>query len=95
MSRRCSPIAKPSRLVPALLAVGIVAGGFATLMIRLENTQEGYRLSSLRAELRDLDTENQRLRLEAAELSSNQRLRALAAKYHLAPPPPGHSVLMP
>jgi cell division protein FtsL len=81
--------------MPALLVVAIVAGGFATLMIRLENTQEGYRLSSLRAELRDLDTENQRLRLEAAELSSNQRLRALAAKYHLAPPPPGHSVLMP
>ena len=95
MSRRRSPIAKPSRIVPALLAVAIVATGFATLMIRLETTQEGYRLSSLRAEVRDLDTENQRLRLEAAELSSNQRLRALAAKYHLAPPPPGHSVLMP
>ena len=95
MSRRHSPIAKPSRIVPALLAVAIVAAGFATLMIRLETTQEGYRLSSLRAEVRDLDTENQRLRLEVAELSSNQRLRTLAAKYHLAPPPPGHSVLMP
>jgi cell division protein FtsL len=95
MNRRRKPVAKPSRFVPALLAVGIVGAGFATLMVRLEVTQEGYRLSELRQEVRNLDEENQRLRLESAELSSRERLRALAAKYGFGPPQPGHVVMMP
>jgi cell division protein FtsL len=95
MNRRRGPVAKPSRVVPALLAVGIVGAGFATLMVRLEVTQEGYRLSELRQEVRSLDEENQRLRLESAELSSRGRLRALAAKYGFGPPQPGHVVMMP
>jgi cell division protein FtsL len=64
-------------------------------MIRLEVTQEGYRLSGLRAEMRNLEDENQRLKLEAAELSAHQRLRALAAKYGLGPPAAGHVVMIP
>jgi cell division protein FtsL len=41
-----------------------------------------------------LQQENQRLRLEAAELSSYQRLRSLASKYGLRPPAPGQVVMM-
>jgi len=64
------------------------------LTVRLEAIQEGYRLSALRTEVEKLQQENQRLRLEAAELSSYQRLRSLAPKYGLRPPAPGQVVMM-
>lgn len=95
MSRRPRPAAPPSKIVPAMLSLAIVAAGFATLMVRLEVTQEGYRLSSLQMEIRNLETENQRLKLETAGLESHQRLRALAPKYGLAAPLPGHVVMVP
>jgi cell division protein FtsL len=95
MSRRTKPTRRPSRLVPSLLGLAVIAAGFATLMIRLEVTQEGYRLSTLRLEVRKLEDENQRLKLEVAELDSHQRLRALAAKYGMQPPPAGHVVMLP
>jgi len=95
LKRRANPVARPSRIGPAFLILAIVAAGFATLMIRLEVTQEGYRLSALRAEMRNLEDENQRLKLESAELSAHQRLRMLAAKYGLGPPPAGHVVMIP
>jgi cell division protein FtsL len=95
MSRHPRPAAPPSKIIPAILAVAIVAAGFATLMVRLEVTQEGYRLSSLQMEIRNLETENQRLKLETARLESHQRLRALAPKYGLAAPAPGHLVMVP
>jgi cell division protein FtsL len=68
--------------------------GFALLMVRLQVIQEGYRLSALRLEVEELQQENQRLRLEAAELSSYQRLRSLAPKYGLRPPAPGQIVMI-
>ncbi len=95
MNRRPKPTAKPSRLLPALLGIAIVAAGFATLMVRLEVTQEGYRLSALRIDIHNLEDSNQRLKLEAAELSSHGRLRALAARYKLQPPAPGSVMMMP
>lgn len=95
MNRRPRPAAPPSKLLPALLGCAIIAAGFATLMVRLEATQEGYRLSSLQMEIRNLETENQRLKLETAGLESHQRLRALATKYRLAAPAPGHVVMVP
>jgi len=95
VNRRPKPTAKPSRLVPALLGIGIVAAGFSTLMVRLEVTQEGYRLSALRIDIRNLEDSNQRLKLEAAELSAHGRLRALAARYKLQPPAPGSVMMMP
>ncbi|HKV55340.1 MAG TPA: cell division protein FtsL [Candidatus Binataceae bacterium] len=94
MNRRSKPTAQSSWIIPALLGVAVVAAGFATLMIRLEATQEGYRLSALRLELRTLEQQNQRLRLEAAELSSHERLRALAPRYGLRPPAAGQIVMM-
>jgi cell division protein FtsL len=95
MTRRVKPTRSPSKLVPAVLALAIVAAGFTMLMVRLDVTREGYRLSELRQEVAGLENRNRSLRLEAAELSSHQRLRALAAKYHLGPPAPGQVVTLP
>jgi cell division protein FtsL len=94
LKRRAKSRAKPARLLPALLATAVVLVGFAMLIVRLEVIQEGYRLSALRLEVEKLRQENQRLRLEAAELSSYQRLRSLAPKYGLRPPAPGQVVMM-
>jgi cell division protein FtsL len=77
-----------------LLGCAVVLVGFAMLMVRLEVTQEGYRLSSLRLEVEKLQQENQRLRLDAAQLSSYQRLRSLALRFGLRPPAPGQVVMM-
>jgi cell division protein FtsL len=95
MTRRTHPAVPPSKIIAAVLAIAIVAAGFAILMVRLEVTQEGYRLSSIRIEIRNLETENQRLKLETAGLESHQRLRELAPKYGLAAPAPGHVVMVP
>jgi cell division protein FtsL len=92
---RPQPATKRSKLIPALLGIGIVAAGFVTLMIRLEVTQEGYRLSDLRAKRRDLEERNRRLKLEVAELSAHERLRGIAARTGLGPPPAGHVVVLP
>ncbi len=95
MSRRAKPSKAPSKAVPAMLAVMIAAVGFATLMVRLEVTREGYRLSTLRNDIAKLQDENRRLRLASAELSSHERLNQLAAKYHLGPPARGQLVMLP
>jgi cell division protein FtsL len=95
LKRRPPPAAKPSKLWPALLGTGIAVAGFVTLMVRLEVTQEGYRLSELRAERRELEERNRRLKLEVAELSAHTRLRAIAARDGLGPPPAGHVVVLP
>ena len=92
---RKSPVNKRSRLVPALLAIAIVLVGFATLLMRLEVTQEGYRLSAVRLDIVKLEDQNRRLRLTAAQLSSHDRLRALAPKYRLEPPRNGQVVMVP
>jgi cell division protein FtsL len=94
MKRRPKRSAKPAKLLPALMAGAVVLLGFAMLMVRLEVIQEGYRLSALRLDVEKLQQENQRLRLEAAELNSYQRLRSLAPKYGLGPPAPGQVVMM-
>ena len=94
LKRHVQSGAKPSQLAPALLASAAVLLGFALLMVRLEVIQEGYHLSALRLEVEKLRQENQRLRLEAAELSSYKRLRSLAPKYGLRPPAPGQVVMM-
>src|SRR5580693_2684093 len=93
--RRPSPVRKRSRLKPALLVAAIIVIGFATLLMRLEVTQEGYRLSSVRLDIARLEDQNRRLRLTAAQLSSHDRLRALAPRYHLEPPRNGQVVIVP
>ena len=95
MSPRVKPTRRPSKVVPAVLGVLIAMVGFATLMIRLEVTQEGYRLSKLHDDIATLQNENRELRLTAAQLSSHDRLRALAPQYHLAQPGRGQVVMLP
>jgi cell division protein FtsL len=95
MSRRVKPTRRPSKIVPTILGALIAIVGFATLMIRLQMTQEGYRLSALHEEIAKLQDENRGLRLTAAQLSSHERLRALAPQYHLAPPGRGQVVMLP
>ncbi len=94
MKRRSKSRSGRSWLIAVLLASAAVVFGFTLLMVRLEVTQEGYRISALRTEVEKLQQDNQRLRLEAAELSSYQRLRSLAPKYGLRPPAPGQVVMM-
>jgi len=94
-SQRKSPVKKRSRMVPAMLGAAIVLVGFATLMMRLEVTEEGYRLSAVRVDIAKLEDENRRLRLTAAQLSSHERLRSLAPKYHLERPRNGQVVMVP
>ncbi len=92
---RPRPTRPPSRLVPAVLAIAIAAVGFSMLMVRLEAIREGYRLSALRLEIAKLLDEHRVLRLKTAELSSHERLRALAPEFHLGPPAHGQMVTMP
>ncbi len=95
MKARIKPAKPPSRLVPAILAALVAGVGFATLMVRLETTREGYRLSGLRGEIARLEDERRSLRLKVAELSSHERLGSLAGHYRLAPPHPGQVVMVP
>ncbi|HEY2523888.1 MAG TPA: hypothetical protein VGI29_02440 [Candidatus Binataceae bacterium] len=92
---RVKPARPPSRLVQAVAALGVVALGFATLMVRLEVMQEGYRLSALRSDNRKLEEDNRNLRLGVAELASRERLRGLAREFNLGPPTPGQVVTLP
>jgi cell division protein FtsL len=94
MTRRMKPANPPSRLVPAILMTVIAGVGFATLMVRLETTREGYRLSGLREEIAKLEDERRSLHLRVAELSSHERLRSLASHYRLAPPHQGQVVMV-
>lgn len=92
---RPRPAARPSRLAPALLGAAVVAVGFAALMVRLEVTQEGYRISELRGERADLQERNRQLKLEIAGLSSHEQLRKIAARDGLGPPAVNQIVVLP
>jgi cell division protein FtsL len=95
LKRRPSPAAARSRLAPVLLGAAVVAVGFSALMVRLEVTQEGYRLSELRSERSALQERNRQLKLEVAELSSHEQLRKIAARDGLGPPAAGRVVMLP
>jgi cell division protein FtsL len=94
MNRRVAPSQPPSRIAALILGLAIVTIGFATLMTRLEVTQEGYRLSELKSGIAREEEQSRRLKVQAAELGSHQRLYELAAKYHLAPPRQGQVVVV-
>jgi len=95
MTRATRPAKRPSKLVPAILLAAMAAVGFILLTIRLEITKEGYQLSALRTRIAMLEENNRTLRLKVAELSSHQRLRKLARRYHLVPPAAGQVVMIP
>ncbi len=93
--RKVKPAQAPHRLLQVLLGVALVAAIFAILMVRLGVMREGYRLSALRAQIDQLQENNRTLRLRVAELTSHDRLRALAAKFRMAPPARGQVVVVP
>jgi cell division protein FtsL len=93
VSRKARPPLLP-KIITGLLAAAVIGAGFAMLIVRLEVTGEGYRLSAVKIQVRQLDDENQRLRLQEAQLESHQRLRALAVHYHMGPPAPGHVMVV-
>ena len=95
MKRRVSPVKKAPPLLPWMLVIAIVVIVFTMLMIRLEVTEEGYRLSQLQNAIEQQQEQNRGLRLQVAELGSHRRLRALAAKYHLSAPQRGAVVMAP
>ena len=72
-----------------------MGAGFTALMVRLEVIQEGYRLSTLRAERHELEERNRRLQFDVAELTTHKRLRAIAEREGLGPPVAGHVMMMP
>jgi cell division protein FtsL len=85
VNTRPQPSRQPSKLVPTLLVVALAAVGFATVLVRLEITREGYRIAELRREISQLENDGQRLKLEFAQLSAHSRLRKLAPRYGLRP----------
>jgi cell division protein FtsL len=93
VTRKARPTT-PSRLITFGLGAAIVAAGFAMLMMRLEVIEEGYHLSVLKLQVRQLGDENQHLRLQEAELKSRQRLRQLAIHYEMGPPAAGQILVV-
>jgi cell division protein FtsL len=68
----------------------VLLGGAALMhaWVRTRVTEQGYRLSRLSVEYRELSREHQTLQLKAAELRSPQRIEELArTKLSMGPPP--------
>jgi cell division protein FtsL len=73
--------------------LAVAALGHAYLRTRV--TEEGYRLSRLSAESRDLSREHETLQIRAAELKSPSRIEELArTKLGMAPPPVDRVVVL-
>ncbi len=75
--------------------LALLAACFVMLLMRLEVLREGYELSALKGQMVSFEQHNRALKLEVAKLGSRERLRALAAKYGMAPPTPAQTVVVP
>jgi cell division protein FtsL len=65
----------------------LAAAGLMHAWVRTRVTEQGYRLSRLSAEYRELSREHQLLQLQAAELKSPQRIEELArTRLSMGPP---------
>jgi cell division protein FtsL len=80
----------------ATLACGLVAAAaLGQAWLRTRITEEGYTLSRLSQESRDLTREHEALQIRAAELRSPQRIEELArTKLQMAPPPVDRVVVL-
>ena len=78
------------------LSCALVAGAMLLhAWVRTRVTEQGYALSRLSAEYRDLTREHESLQLEAAELRSPQRIEELArTRLHMGPPPVDRVVVL-
>jgi hypothetical protein len=73
----------------------IAAAALGHAWLRTRVTEEGYRLSRLAAESRELVREHEALQIRAGELKSPRRIEELArAKLSMAPPPLDHVVVL-
>ena len=72
----------------ATLSCALLAGAaLSHAWVRTRVTEQGYRLSRLSAEYRDLSREHESLRLQAAELKSPRHIEELArARLAMGPP---------
>jgi cell division protein FtsL len=71
----------------ALACVLVAAAMLLHAGVRTRVTEQGYRLSRLSAENRDLAREHEALQIKAAELGSSQRIEELAsARLSMGPP---------
>ena len=80
----------------ATAACGLLAAALlGHAWLRTKVTEEGYRLSRLSAESRDLAREHETLQIRAAELKSPSRIEELARmKLGMAPPPVDRVVVL-
>jgi cell division protein FtsL len=71
----------------ALACMLLAAAMLLHAWVRTRVTEQGYRLSRLSAEHRDLAREHEALQIKAAELGSSQRIEELArARLSMGPP---------
>jgi cell division protein FtsL len=80
----------------ATAACGLLAAALlGHAWLRTKVTEEGYRLSRLSAESRELAREHETLQIRAAELKSPSRIEELARmKLGMAPPPVDRVVVL-
>lgn len=80
----------------ATLSCGILASALLLhAWVRTRVTEEGYRLSRLSAEHRELTREHESLQIRAAELRSPQRIEELArSRLSMGPPPMDRVVVL-
>ena len=73
----------------ATLSCALLAGALLLhAWVRTRVTEQGYQLSRLSAEYRELTREHEALQLKAAELRSPQRIEELARTHLSMGPPP-------
>ena len=71
----------------AMACMLVAAAMLLHAWVRTRVTEQGYRLSRLSAEHRDLAREHEALQIKAAELGSSQRIEELArARLSMGPP---------
>ena len=78
------------------LACALVAGAMLLhAWVRTRVTEQGYKLSRLSAEYRELSREHESLQIKAAELKSPQRIEDLArTRLSMGPPALDHVVVL-
>jgi cell division protein FtsL len=98
--RRQAEPARVSRrgrfLLPAVLAVGLVAMALLHVWLRLQVVHLGYVLSTMSKLQGQLEQENRELKVELATLTSPGRLEAMArARLGMIEPQRGQVVVLP
>lgn len=74
--------------VLGLVAIAAVAIGSRRIARQNQRVRLGYELTEARRELRDIEEENRRLRLEYSVLNSPERIKTLAAALGMRRPEP-------